>query len=106
MEFERCLLPVSTPPRSVFTLCSIPSFALKPPGTGVASFFLDRSCSPPSSFFGLPDGVSSSAKMVSSLDSTPAKKEFKPHFEDGFDVVGGADAISGTLLGFAELVAV
>ncbi len=39
--------------------------------------------------------MSSSARMVSSLDSTPARKE--PHLED-FLVVFGVDAILGASL--------
>ena len=68
----------------------LPSLALD---AGRASFCPVCGCSPPSTFFSELDGVSPSARMVSSLDSTPARKE--PHLEEAFFVVFGVDAISG-----------
>lgn len=59
----------------------------------MASFFSGCSCDSPSLAGAGVDVVLSSARMVSSFDSTPARKD--PHLEVTFDVVGG-DAISTT----------
>lgn len=60
-------------------------------GTAMASFLTGCSCDSPSLAGIGVDLVPSSARMVSSFDSTPARKE--PHLEVTLEVVGG-DAIS------------
>lgn len=55
------------------------------------SFFVGCSCVSPSLAGAGVDAVLSSARMVSSFDSTPARKE--PHLEETLDAVGG-EAIS------------
>ena len=61
-------------------------------GTAIASFFPGCSCLNTSLASDDFSAVSSSAKIVSSLDSTPARKD--PHLEDDFCAVAGGDAIS------------
>lgn len=62
-------------------------------GAAMTSFLLGWSCNPPSPVDTRVDVVSSSARMLSSFDSTPARKE--PHLEVAFGA-GGGDAISTT----------
>ena len=59
----------------------------------MASFLLGCSWAPPSPVVARVDVESSSARILSSFDSTPARKD--PHLEVAFDA-GGGDAILTT----------
>lgn len=65
------------------------------------SFLLGCSSIPPFPVVVRVDVVSSSARILSSFDSTPARKE--PHLEVAFDA-GGGDAISTTNIKFVQSV--
>lgn len=61
-------------------------------GIAIESFLPGCSCVPPFPIASRVDVLTSSARMVSSFDSTPARKE--PHLDVVFDAVDGGDAMS------------